>query len=536
MTFTFEVPTPEGARNFTAEIGSSLYFVGANGGGKTRLSVLIENTFGTLAHRISAHRALVLNPDVPKLSEASALHGLRTGNADAASPHTNRSYTRWGQKEAVNLLNDFDFVLQSLFANQANRALISHNNARAGVSKIPEATKSESLVAIWDRVFPHRQIHFTGDNISVSVRGADSQYSASQMSDGERAVFYLIGQVLLADEGSIIIFDEPELHIHRSIVSRLWDEIEAARADCAMIVISHDLDFIAGRRGTTFVLRDYHPASGWIIDEVPEDAAFSEELITLILGSRKPILFVEGNGESLDQAIYRACYPDWTIIARGSCQEVIHSVTSMRANAILTRVTCAGIVDADGQGVEDRAYLLRKGVSILPVSEIENLLILPAVLDAILKIEGFEGEGLISRREQLLGELFERAVDKATLCGLVISYSRRKIDRTLKKIDLSGATDVAGLVAAYADMTAALDINGIAAGAEARIQEAIEARDAAELLKWYENKSSVLQIAAAAKGTNRRSFEDWLVRALRNETGAEIRSALIPILPVIAPA
>ena len=43
--------------------GSALIFVGANGGGKTRLAVLIEERLGASAHRISAHRALNMNPE-----------------------------------------------------------------------------------------------------------------------------------------------------------------------------------------------------------------------------------------------------------------------------------------------------------------------------------------------------------------------------------------------------------------------------------------------------------------------------------------
>ena len=66
---------------------------------------------------------------------------------------------------------------------------------------------------------------------STSIESAD--YSASEMSDGERAVFYILGQVLSANEGSILIFDEPELHIHKSIISNLWDEIEKLRPDCS---------------------------------------------------------------------------------------------------------------------------------------------------------------------------------------------------------------------------------------------------------------------------------------------------------------
>ena len=72
----------------------------------------------------------------------------------------------------------------------------------------------------------------------------------------------------------------------------------------------------------------------------------------MILGSRKPILFVEGTSSSLDMALYRACYPEWTIIPRESCSAVIHAVSSMKKllnDMPLLRLQCAGIVDKDGK-------------------------------------------------------------------------------------------------------------------------------------------------------------------------------------------
>ncbi len=173
------------------------------------------------------------------------------------------------------------------------------------------------------------------------------------MNDGERAIFYMVGQTLVAAENSLLIFDEPELHVHRSIMGRLWDELEACRQDCAFVFITHDLEFAASRVAKKFVLRDYDPAPRWTIEAVPENTGFDEELTTLILGSRRPILFVEGDQTSLDVAIYRCCFAKWTVIPRGSCEAVIHSVATMRHNHALTRVTCSGIVDADDYGPDD---------------------------------------------------------------------------------------------------------------------------------------------------------------------------------------
>lgn len=74
MEFKFEIPTGETTTQVTLNPGNSATFVGANGGGKTRLAVYMENEIGTSAHRISAHRSLTLNPKVPKISEDEALN------------------------------------------------------------------------------------------------------------------------------------------------------------------------------------------------------------------------------------------------------------------------------------------------------------------------------------------------------------------------------------------------------------------------------------------------------------------------------
>src|SRR5688500_17911129 len=39
-----------------------------------------------------------------------------------------------------------------------------------------------------------------------------------------------------------------ELHLHRALQAPLWDEIEAERADCLFVYLTHDLDFAASRR------------------------------------------------------------------------------------------------------------------------------------------------------------------------------------------------------------------------------------------------------------------------------------------------
>ncbi|WP_223877733.1 AAA family ATPase [Histidinibacterium aquaticum] len=244
MTFNISIPTQGEALSVEFDPGETVIFVGANGGGKTRLTVYIEDSLKDAAHRVSAHRALLMNPEVQKISERQALSGLRfgyTGSASRDADVRNRRGNRWGDKSATHLLNDFDYLVQALFADQSNTSLKAYHRHKPGADHNEdsfEITKFDKLLEIWSRLLPHRQLHISGDNITVSAGGVGETYPASEMSDGERAIFYMTGQALVAAEGTVLIVDEPELHVHRSIMAKLWDEIEAIRRDCGFIYYS----------------------------------------------------------------------------------------------------------------------------------------------------------------------------------------------------------------------------------------------------------------------------------------------------------
>lgn len=547
MTFNFEIPGHANPTTIAAEPGSSVIFVGANGSGKTRLAVHIEEAVGASAHRISAHRALNLNPAVPKIPGNKALRKHRFGWDHESATAASRKGHRWpGNEPAVALLNDFDSLLQVLFAEQSATTLETHTKCRAGDSASAKATKFETLSEIWSRLLPHRRLIISGDDIQVEASGGGERYPASNMSDGERAIFYLIAQALVAAESSLLLIDEPELHVHPSIMSSLWDEVESARKDCAFLFITHDLHFAAARAGKKYVISSFalnavpktvnSPATSkpaWTIEPVPDDSGFSEEITTLILGNRRPILFVEGSGKSLDLAIYRCCYPQWTVIPRGSCEQVIHSVVTMRANAQLTRVKCAGIVDADDYTTDEIDRLNGYDVFPLPVSEIENLILLPEISRAIAQLNGFSGTELEQQLSKLKAAIFGSLNTQAKIEDVVVRYCRRRIDRTLKKIDLSDATTVNALAAAYAKETSSLKIAELASGADSKIRNALINEDLISLLSIYDNKGLFNLAATHLRQTRQEAFEAWLTRVLRDEAFAPgLVAALQAVLPV----
>lgn len=223
-----------------------LVIIGANGSGKSRLGLWLEQTIGKHpVHRISAQRALSIGDHAQMLTLEQAQNTLFFGNSDHLN---NKMAYRWGQQPATFLLNDYEALLSTLFARSAKR---NEDYTRAGRTAtdprpVPDAPLDQIETA-WRDVMPHREIQFTDGK--VLVRKADQpEYHGKEMSDGERVALYLMGQCLCAPEGSVVIIDEPEIHLHKSLMGRLWDKIETLCPKKTFIYITHDLDFASSRK------------------------------------------------------------------------------------------------------------------------------------------------------------------------------------------------------------------------------------------------------------------------------------------------
>ncbi len=533
---SIHIPNPTGTFQVEIERGASLVILGANGSGKTRLGVWIETTLGANAdvHRIGAHRSLMMNTKVLapsyEIAERRLFFGFDQGE------HQHRVGHRWGNKPATVLLTDFDHVLSALYADE-NRTSVLHRQAHlADPSAKPPVTKLDRLKVIWQSILPHRELIVLDANVQVQPTiGTTAQYDASELSDGERVIFYLIGQVLLTKPDSLVIVDEPDLHINRSILANLWDAIEAARDDCSFIYLTHDLEFTTSRRtATKYFLHSYireGTAEQWEIEPIPVDTGIPENVITKIVGSRQPILFVEGDGGSLDSAIYRRVYDSFTTIPVGSSDDVIHSVASFRAHAGLHWLGCAGLIDADGRDPGQVPKLASGGVHVLPVSEVENLLLLPNPFLALAKLMQFDEAGARQKLSELQAFVLSEA--KADADRFSINHTRRHIDAEMKVIGLS-AKSIADLVTEFKTKTSQIDTQIFYDTIRKEFEAAADGGDYETILKLYDNKGLLSEAAKLLGAKGRRELEEFVGRALPNNSGKELLAALIAELPSVA--
>lgn len=182
--------------------GRNLLFVGANGAGKTRLGSWLDMSSPEQARvfRISAQKSLSMPDTTTPTSIDLAEQDLVFGNPNAGQ---NKNY-RWENKPATFFLNDFQKLMVFLFSDETEENAKFKVAQRRSASKIePPLTRMDRVKQAWERILPHRELVVGGLRIQTQVRGDASKiYNSSEMSDGERVIFYLIGQCLAAPQES----------------------------------------------------------------------------------------------------------------------------------------------------------------------------------------------------------------------------------------------------------------------------------------------------------------------------------------------
>ena len=112
-----------------------------------------------------------------------------------------------------------------------------------------------------------------------------------------------------------------------------------------------------------------------MLRRLKSNSKLPEELKREILGSRKRILFVEGNADnSLDFPLYRILFPNISIVPRRSCGEVKKKrYLSCETFQEIHDVKAFGLIDRDDKSCEDVERLAKKGVFALEVYSVEAL-------------------------------------------------------------------------------------------------------------------------------------------------------------------
>ena len=518
----------------TVSTNGSVVIIGANGSGKTRLGVWLDllSPQAALTHRVAAQKSLTIPENSPTSSLQLAENDLLYGYPDTRATHEHKAGQKWGGRPNTNLQNDYDRLLTFLFTDEFDKSTSYRQQAQSieGRTQPPE-TKLDIIKRIWESVLPHCELLIHGGKLETRSKGSGAPYHAAEMSDGERVIFYLIGQSLAAKSDGVLIIDEPELHLHRSIQASLWDAIEAERPDCLFVYLTHDLDFAATRQNAMKIwLKSYVYANNqWDWIALPAIGAFPERLLFEVLGSRKPILFVEGERESLDSFVFSKLFSERTVVPCGPASEVMHATWSFASLRHLHSLDCAGIVDRDLRNDEQVERLHRLGVSCLDVSEIENLIIGEAALRTIaVSLHRDDVDELVANAK---AEVFAQMTrDKERIISALVAA---RIEDGLKQFDAKaiGRGDMSKALTA---LTASIDVGALFDTIEALVEDIQSRQDYTGALRLYQNKGLVPAISILF-GFKPHEMLNYVRRLLTSKESAPLIAALRTMTPEIAP-
>jgi len=351
------------------------------------------------------------------------------------------------------------------------------------------------------------------------------------MSDGERVALYLMGECLCAPINAVVIVDEPEIHIHKAIQSRLWDALESARPDCIFVYFTHDLDFAAERSYARRIWVEAFDGTNWKWHLIDDQADIPTPMTLQILGSRKPILFVEGEPDSLDR-IYRSLYPGHTVIARGSCFSVIRSVRSMSQPGFLSGHKAFGLIDRDRRSQVELDSLLAEGVYSCPVAEVENLLCLPAVLSAA--ANAIHANEAVADAIAFAIQQFRIEIDRHA-----IAFAYKEVHFRLGQFAESRKWTKTDLEQAFQDHVKTIDVGSLYETEKNRLRQVADTGNYLEVLKVFNRKGLANQLAEKL-GYKSEAFQKWFfgtidTEALKGSVGGvfdELKSVL-PTIPTM---
>lgn len=502
--FPLQYPTPDGDHVHTLHVGEILFLLGANGTGKSSLVSRFFSAHSGNAKRISAHRQTWFSSNTLDLTPRTR------ENLDRSIRNQDTQVTsRWKQEYAAERtgLAIYDMIDADNMLARSIADLVRLGELSAAAEKAQTPSPFEVVNELLRQANIPIHISVEARERVLARRGAGEPYSVAELSDGERNAFLIAADVLTAPAGSLLLIDEPERHLHRSIISPLLTGLFEKRPDCAFIVSTHELMLpIDNPAAQTLLVRacDYQDGSiaHWRADLLASNAAIDDELKKDILGARTKMIFVEGKPQSLDAPLYSLLFPLVSIVAKDSCRDVEHAVKGLRELKDVHWVQAWGIVDNDGRKEDDIQRLRDIGVYALPHYSVEALYYHPTIVRQVAlrqaRVTGADAEAMIAAAITAAMEAATRQRDH---------FIRRAVERLVRQ-EIARRYPAKELIASSDSIDIRLDVAEVRREEERIFDRANERKDFEALLRRYPlRESSALDQIATTIGLSRANYQ-----------------------------
>lgn len=487
-----------------------LVVIGANGAGKSSFGRALQKQYKEKGIFISGMHALFNNSDEKEVpADGYELSHLQSIVAE---------------RIFMPRISEYEKLILRLQAEEFETAVKFKEDCKQTSGLTPPVTKIDVIQGIWEKMFPHnRLVRKSGFLEIVSTNRNSDSYKAGRMSDGEKIVFYLIGAALYAPKDALLIIEEPEILLHDSIKNQLWDDIEALRPDCTFVYLTHDISFASSRHNSKRIwIRSYNfDTTIWDYEQIESNESFPEELYMEILGSRKPILFIEGTDtNSIDSQLYPLIFPNYTVKSMGGCQKVIETTkASVQLKDFLT-LDSRGIVDRDRRTQGEIDYLREQHIYVPDVAEVENLLLLEPVIKTVARRMLKDPELVFKQVKENIIRMFIKEMDSQ-----VILHAKHLVKKKLEITVDKKINTVDELAEHVENIQNNVHVNEIYNAIKKEFAQYAEDGDYKNILRVYNQKGVLPQcrLCSLCGLNNKESYLNLILSILKeNEEDAEI--------------
>jgi ABC-type cobalamin/Fe3+-siderophores transport system ATPase subunit len=307
--FQISIPASGGLQtNLNLNIGDVFYLLGANGTGKSSLVSLLFNQNQASAKRISAHRQTWFESNTLDITPRN--REQLENNFRSQDIQVHARYRDWNPSGRSNMAV-FDLIDADTMQARKIATFVRANDVGAAKKEAQNASPIQIINELMRLSNLPIEISLEEGQKIVARKNGGNGYSVAELLDGERNAFLIAADVLTAKPGTLILIDEPERHLHRSIIAPLLRQLFDKRKDCAFIVSTHEFMLpIDTPQARTLLMRscEYQGPSviAWTVDIVPPGATIDEDLKRDLLGARRKMLFVEGTPQSLDTSLHHS--------------------------------------------------------------------------------------------------------------------------------------------------------------------------------------------------------------------------------------
>lgn len=465
-----------------SQIEENIVLIGGNGSGKSSLANQLKGDDTETIAVIPAQKNLYFSINDTGL--------LTTGRKDLITLLFENNINK-GKS------NNFSYDYFNFQNNQFTRLIVGMQSEfttylyqceREGVVPDKNKTVFSKLRTVFHILFPDIELRFDDSKtFCLSCIKQGEKYQVNALSEGEKVVIYYTISVLLAKENSFVIVDEPETYINPSLTNCLWDVLTDMRSDCQFIFITHSIDFVLGRTNSKIAwIKSYTYPDKWEFEILKEDQEFPKALMTEILGSKKSIVFCEGdNKASLDYHIYKAILgTDFSIIPVQGHRQVVEYCKAV--NKLDFNFKAYGIIDGDDFSEGKVENYRNSNIYVLPFNEIEMFIIDDIILeDTMQYIYPVDYQDRINKFK---AKFWERVIEKKE--KIALNYVRQIINEHIETQKIANGNSLDTITTSLKQLSN-LDVKCIYQNKIEELEELINNRNYKGILKVCNLKKEI---------------------------------------------